>query len=480
MTTNWSWRPRECNPLRPAAALAEAAGDPDPERWWDDVIEHRGDGTPAFDAVAEAMTAVRGGARGIDGSRGATRSAHASGAPQGDRRWARADRGRVRRVARAGVGRAAADRRRPTPARCRGMPKVKVGLCWVPWTHRRLAAATGYGAGVRSPGWYAHVFKHPGEPGISRWFVGAARLLRDRGMSASPDDLIAATRARHHIGCAAQSSAAGAGRGARCRRHGDGRRQRHDADQPRADRRRRRSARCPTMRRRCRWPATSPRNSARVRLKPAATAQTVELDVRAPNGRARSRLLHRLRALGVHLGHGGGGTGQQRHVPRDVAVVVGAGADDPGDRVVGARHHGAGRGCASPARAGRRRSRRSADLVAVLDTALLADLPDVVQPVVALVEAQAAHDPDVGAGRSTRSVRSLGHLRYGDVRGTDASALRARVRRAGRARRGRSRHGMPLARRRCRGGDGRAAGRCAGCAGAGRSSRRAAPSGRPC
>ncbi len=77
----------------------------------------------------------------------------------------------------------------------RGLPKVKVGLCWVPWTHRRLAAASGYGAGVRSPGWYAHVFKHPGEPGISRWFVGAARLLRDRGMSASPDDLIAATRA---------------------------------------------------------------------------------------------------------------------------------------------------------------------------------------------------------------------------------------------------------------------------------------------
>ena len=31
----------------PLAALAEAAGDPDPERWWDDVIEHRGDGTPA-------------------------------------------------------------------------------------------------------------------------------------------------------------------------------------------------------------------------------------------------------------------------------------------------------------------------------------------------------------------------------------------------------------------------------------------------
>ena len=45
----------------PLAALAEAAGDPDAERWWDDVIEHRGDGTPAFEAVAAAMAAVRGG-----------------------------------------------------------------------------------------------------------------------------------------------------------------------------------------------------------------------------------------------------------------------------------------------------------------------------------------------------------------------------------------------------------------------------------
>ena len=45
----------------PLAALAAAAGDPDPERWWDDVIEHRGDGVPAFEAVAEAMVAVRGG-----------------------------------------------------------------------------------------------------------------------------------------------------------------------------------------------------------------------------------------------------------------------------------------------------------------------------------------------------------------------------------------------------------------------------------
>ena len=41
----------------PLGALAAAAGDDDAERWWDDVVEHRGDGLPAFDAVAEAMRA---------------------------------------------------------------------------------------------------------------------------------------------------------------------------------------------------------------------------------------------------------------------------------------------------------------------------------------------------------------------------------------------------------------------------------------
>ena len=46
-------------PHDPIRDLAAAAGDSDPERWWEDVIEHRGDGAPAFDAVAEAMAAAR-------------------------------------------------------------------------------------------------------------------------------------------------------------------------------------------------------------------------------------------------------------------------------------------------------------------------------------------------------------------------------------------------------------------------------------
>ncbi|MFD0891405.1 DUF5682 family protein, partial [Streptosporangium algeriense] len=41
----------------PIGALAQAAGYDDPERWWEDAVEHRGD-TP-FQVIAEAMAAVR-------------------------------------------------------------------------------------------------------------------------------------------------------------------------------------------------------------------------------------------------------------------------------------------------------------------------------------------------------------------------------------------------------------------------------------
>ena len=45
----------------PLAWLSEAAGHDDPERWWEDVVEHRlgGDPLELFDAIKEAMTELR-------------------------------------------------------------------------------------------------------------------------------------------------------------------------------------------------------------------------------------------------------------------------------------------------------------------------------------------------------------------------------------------------------------------------------------
>ena len=179
-------------PIDPLRELAAAAGDPDPERWWEDVIEHRGDGAPAFAAVAEAMAAAREG----------------TVAPIGEERREAHMRRAIRAAIKDGHESIAvicgawhvpaldvtAHAVKTDAATLRGLPKVKVAAAWVPWTHRRLTQSSGYGAGVASPGWYRHVFDHPGPGGVARFFVDAARVLRSRGLSASPDHLIGATR----------------------------------------------------------------------------------------------------------------------------------------------------------------------------------------------------------------------------------------------------------------------------------------------
>lgn len=47
----------------------------------------------------------------------------------------------------------------------KGLPKVKVETTWVPWTYRKLSFFSGYGAGIQSPGWYEHLWKHPADDG---------------------------------------------------------------------------------------------------------------------------------------------------------------------------------------------------------------------------------------------------------------------------------------------------------------------------
>ena len=408
-------------PVDPLGALAEAAGDPDPERWWDDVIEHRGDGVPAFDEVAAAMTAVRAGTE-----------AHSLGEARREaymrqvlRKALAAGHQRIAVVCGAWHVPALAVPLPPAAAdahELRGMPKVKVGLSWVPWTHRRLASATGYGAGVRSPGWYAHVFRHPGAHGVSRWFVDAARLLRGRGISASPDDLIAATRAATALAVlrnrprpglaevldAAETVMAGTGGVTLIERElvvGDAIGEVPD-DAPQVPLARDLAA-----------------QQRRVRLRPEATTRTLELDVRTATGRARSILLHRLRALGIPWGvveEGRGSSGTFRETWRlhwEPELTI---------RVIEQAAHGTTVQAAATHRLLERAAGVDAlaDLVAVLDLALLGDLPDVVGHVVTRVEAQAAHDPDVVHVIDTLNPLARA-LRYGDVRGTDAGALRA-------------------------------------------------------
>jgi Family of unknown function (DUF5682) len=405
----------ESAPVDPLAVLAAAAGEPDPERWWDDLVEHRGDGEPVFAAVGEAMAEVRAGA--VATGSEAWREAHMR------REVRRAQRRFVRVAVICGawhgpavapsVSTASAD-----AALLRGLRRTKAATTWVPWTHRRLRRATGYGAGVASPGWYSHVFHHPGPEGVARFFVDAAHTLRRHGLPASPDHLIAASRlatslavlrGRPRPGLSEALDAADAVLGGLSFVTdelvvGDA----IGAVPPDA----------PQV------PLARDLAAAQraVRLRPEAGTRTVELDLRTPNGLRRSQLLHRLLALGVPWGvlrEGRGSSGTFREtweLAWEPELSV---------RLVEMAGHGTTVAAAATSRLVDQvgGATRLADATATVERALLAGLPEALDPALRVLGDLAARAPD-----AAELMDALGPLaaalRYGDVRRTDAAGLR--------------------------------------------------------
>jgi hypothetical protein len=410
-------------PPDPIGDLAAAAGDPDPERWWEDVIEHRGDGVPAFDAVAEAMAAAREGF--VPSASERRREAHMRRAIRAARRAGHEEIAVVCGAWHVPALDLDGSYGVPPPptvstdtATLRGLRKQKVAVAWVPWTARRLTGRSGYGAGVESPGWYRHVFDHPGEDGVVRFFVDAARLVRERGGAASPDELIAGTRLattlaamrnRPRPGLAEVLDAADAVTGGLdiVRRdlvvgHAIG-------EVPDA------APQVPLAR-------DVARLQKSARLPVAADARTVEVDLRTPIGRRKSHLLHRLTALGIGWGipvEGRGSSGTFRETwelrwDPDLSV-----------RLIEQAGYGTTLEVAATTRLLERANAASgiAELVGVVEQALFAELPDAVAPTVDRLARVAAADPDVGHLLDAM-VPLASALRYGDVRGTDAHALR--------------------------------------------------------
>ncbi len=405
----------EGEPPDPIGALAAAAGEPDAERWWDDVIEHRGDGLAAFEAVAEAMTVVRAGT--LPSRSEMQREAHMRGAI----RTAIRD-GHDPLVVVCGAwhvpaldvsAHSVADDRGVV----RGLPKAKVAGSWVPWTNARLAFATGYGAGVRSPGWYDHVFRHPGPDGIARFFVDAARVLREADLQASPDHLIAATRVadalavmrgRPRPGLAEVLDAADTVMGGL----------------PLVERKLVVGSAIGSV------PDDAPhvplardlgRRQKAARLKLTAEPQVIELDLRTPNGLRRSHLLHQLTALGVPWGsleEGRGSSGTFRETWRlvwrpewSVRIVEVAGSGTTVEQAATNRLVERATAAASVL-----------DIASALDLALLAALGTAVPPIVSVLSARAAGDPDIANLMAALAPLAQAQ-RYGDVRATDVASL---------------------------------------------------------
>jgi hypothetical protein len=173
----------------PLGALGRAIGE-DGERWWDRLIEHRQGPGSEFEAVSLLMSELRAGLppTRMDGLREAAmreaiRAAERDGAE------------RIAFVCGAFHVPALLDREAEADDRAAlaVLPSTSVETTWVPWSEAHLASASGYGAGVASPGWYGHLWSGP-RPLVESWLVIVAQLLRGEGFDISPAHLIEASR----------------------------------------------------------------------------------------------------------------------------------------------------------------------------------------------------------------------------------------------------------------------------------------------
>ncbi|MFJ9544563.1 DUF5682 family protein [Streptomyces erythrochromogenes] len=417
--------------LDPLAVLAETAGYDDPERWWEDVVEHRGTGGAgdageealgAFEALGEAMAALRE----TYGDGGHRRDLVREAYMRQRMRAARREFGDGYAVV-CGAWHVPALRAKTTVAADKalltGLPKVKVETTWVPWTHRRLARAGGYGAGITSPGWYAHLFSARDRP-VERWLTKVAGLLREEDRQVSSAHVIEAVRLAETLAAMRGRPLPGltetleAVRAVMC----DG------SDVPLA-----------LIEDRLvvgdvlgEVPDAAPvvplqrdltRQQRSLRLKAEAQERELELDLRKDTDAAKSLLLHRLRLLGIGWGTptaSRSSTGTFRETWRlrwepELSVRV-AEAGIWGTTVLAA--------ATARAEADAAGAEELGEITALAERCLLAGLSEALPAVLRALADRAALDTDVA--RLAKALPALARsLRYGDVRGTDATALGA-------------------------------------------------------
>lgn len=191
----------------PILHLAHAAGFDDGEKWWEHMFEHRQNNEAVFEAVQEAMHALR------------------EGIPENKNRLEQLREAHMRKVVRqaekemfqniaviCGAWHAPALSQMPKQKEdndlLKGLPKIKVECTWIPWTYQRLSFYSGYGAGIASPGWYHHVWKHPADDG-TLWMAKVASLFRKKQMDTSVAHVIEAVRLANSLASLRNLSKAG-------------------------------------------------------------------------------------------------------------------------------------------------------------------------------------------------------------------------------------------------------------------------------
>ena len=407
--------------------LGRAAGYSDGEAWWNHLVEERGDGLHLFAAIREAMTLVR------------EQSATGHWTPPRREREARREahmRKLMRQAQKEGFTRIAvvcgawhvpALAQRPSVqsdnALLKSLPKRKVAATWVPWSYLHLSTASGYGAGIHSPGWYEHLWQSAPDRRAIGWVAKAARLLRAEDLDCSSAHLIeavrladalAALRARPQPGLDELDEAL---RTVVCQ----------GEDGPM-----RLIARALVIGERL---GSTPEHTPAVplqrdiaerqralRLKPEASRKTLDLDLRQPNDLGRSHLLHRLSLLGIdwgtlsRTGRSAKGTFHEdwtlQWEPRHALAIIEA--SRWGNRV----DEAATRFVIDEAK----RADSLAALSELVNRVLLADLQSAIAPVTRILEDHAALASDVL--QMLAAIPPLAAiLRYGNVRQTDGGMV---------------------------------------------------------
>ena len=410
----------------PMAELAAAGGYPDPEQWWDSMVEHQAGGLAQFDAVAEAMHALREHVPDKEGP-GLTRERQREAYMRTVLRKAiRTGYRRIAVVCGAWHVPALADPLPPATHDQRlltGLPRTKISCTWVPWTHGRLATASGYGAGVTSPGWYHHLFTAPDQI-TTRWLTDVARVLRVEDLPVSSAHVIEAVRLADTLAALRDRPLAGlaevteATRSVLCggndvlldlltRKLVVGER----LGEVPAD-----MAKAPLA-------ADLAATARRLKLKRDALARDLDLDLRNATDAERSKLLHRMRTIDIPWGTPAISSRRGKGTFRETWTLCW----QPEFEVDLVAASALGTTVAAAATAEVRQ--RATDAIALaevteaVETCLLAGLPDALADVLAALDTRAARDVDTE--HLMAALPALARAsRYGDVRGTDTAALR--------------------------------------------------------
>ena len=178
----------------PLGYIAHIAGYEDSERWWEHTFEQEADELQVFEAINEMIGTLRTETSGFEQREILLREAHMRKVL---RKAIKEGFDRIAIVCGAWHAPALVDYEKYKSSEdnklLRGLKKIKLNACWIPWSYDRLAKSAGYSAGVISPAWYDLLYGKRKESNI-RWMTKAARLFRKEDMDSSAAHVIEAVR----------------------------------------------------------------------------------------------------------------------------------------------------------------------------------------------------------------------------------------------------------------------------------------------